>query len=97
MNMYDEPTEPRQPIKPQPTEPLMVMEETQEFLPAQGAPPTIPLAQGIPGAPSQATAAPAPPIAARPATDTPINLRRETVAGDENGVAVDCRGTVGTP
>jgi len=71
MNMYDEPTE------PQSTEPLMVMEETQEFPPAQAAPPTIPLAQGIPVAPSQAIAAPSLP----PATVSRRKFMGVSVAG----------------
>ena len=47
--------------------------------------------------PPMAAAAPAPPIAARPATDTPINLRRETEAADGGNTAVTCKGTVGVP
>jgi Protein of unknown function (DUF1800) len=61
-NMYDDPTEPRQPIEPQPTEPQMDREATQGFPPAQVAL-TTPLAQGVPAAPLQATAAPPPPPA----------------------------------
>jgi uncharacterized protein DUF1800 len=63
MNMYDGPTEPRQPKGPQPIEPQMDMEATQEFLPAQAAPLTTPLAQGVPTVPLQAVAAPPPPPA----------------------------------
>src|SRR5947199_9352944 len=62
-DMYDdELTEPRKPIKPQPTEPQIEMEATQEFMPAQSMP-TTPLAQGKPTVPLQATAV-LPPAAA---------------------------------
>jgi uncharacterized protein (DUF1800 family) len=46
-DMYDdEPTEPRKPIEPQPTEPMEI-EATEEFTPAQPLP-TTPFAQGAP-------------------------------------------------
>src|SRR5947199_6389517 len=64
-DMYDdEPTEPRKLIKPQPTEPQIEMEATQEqeFMPAQSMP-TTPLAQGTPTVPLQITAVLPPPAA----------------------------------
>jgi uncharacterized protein DUF1800 len=65
MNMYDDPTEPRQPIEPQSTEPQIDREATQGFPPAQVAL-TTPPAQGVPAAPLQATAAsPSPPAVSR--------------------------------
>lgn len=59
----DEPTEPRKIIRPQPTEPLIDMEATEEFSPAQSVP-TTPFAQGVPTVPLQATATPFSPPAA---------------------------------
>src|SRR6266568_1944373 len=58
----DEPTQPRKAIKPQPTEPQIEMEATQEFPPAQAAIIT-PLAQGTPTVPLQVTAVLPPPTA----------------------------------
>ncbi len=63
IDMYDdEPTDPRKPIKPQPTEPQIEMEATQEFMPAQSMP-TTPRAQGTPTVPLQVTAVLPPPAA----------------------------------
>ena len=62
MNMDDDITEPREPYMPQPAEPHVEMEATQEFPPAQPAL-TNPLAQGTPTVPLQVTAAPPPPTA----------------------------------
>ncbi len=53
----DEPTQPRKPIEPQPTEPQIEMEATQEFLPAQPLPIT-PFAQGVPTVPLQPNTTP---------------------------------------
>src|SRR5438876_5615624 len=57
-DMYDdEPTQPRKAIEPQPTEPQMEMEATEEFPPAQSMP-TTPFAQGVPTVPLQSTTTP---------------------------------------
>jgi len=57
-DMYDdEPTQPRKPIEPQPTEPQIETDVTQEFLPAQPLPAT-PFAQGVPTVPLQPTTTP---------------------------------------
>src|SRR6266496_3777473 len=62
-DMYDdEPTHPRKSIKPQPTEPQIEMEATQEFMPAQSMP-TTPRAQGTPTVPLQVTVVIPPPAA----------------------------------
>ncbi len=61
-NMDDDITEPRKPLEPQPAEPHIEMEATQEFPPARAAI-TTPLAQGTPTVPLQITAAPPPPTA----------------------------------
>jgi len=58
IDMYDdEPTQPRKVIKPQPTEPQIEMEATQEILPAQPLP-TTPFARGIPTVPLQSNTMP---------------------------------------
>src|SRR5205823_3360525 len=72
----DEPTQPRKPIEPQPTELQIEMEATQEFLPAQPLP-TTPFAQGGPAVPLQATAAPFSP----PATVSRRKFMGVSVAG----------------
>ena len=62
-NMYDdEITQPRKPIQPQPTEPHVEMEATEEFLPAQPVP-TTPFARGNPTVPLQSTTTPLSPTA----------------------------------
>ena len=76
-DMYnDEPTQPRKPIEPQPTEPQIEMEATQEFLPAQPVP-TTPFAQGVPTVPLQSTTTPFSP----PATVSRRKFMGVSVAG----------------
>src|SRR5947199_5656629 len=58
----DEPTECHKAIKPQPAEPQMEMEATQEFL-RPHALPTIPFARGVPTVPLQPTEMPTTPHA----------------------------------
>src|SRR5690348_3628638 len=56
--MYDdELTQPRKPIKPQPTAPQFEMEAKQEFLPAPPLP-TTPFARGVPTVPLHLTTTP---------------------------------------
>ncbi len=58
----DEPTEPRKAIKPQPTEPQIEMDTTQEYLTDQPSPNT-PFARGVPTVPLQSTTTPlSPPV-----------------------------------
>ena len=57
-DMYnDEPTQPRKPLEPQPTEPHREIDATQEFLPAQPVP-TNPFSRGVPTVPLQSATTP---------------------------------------
>ena len=72
----DEPTQPRKAIQPHATEPLLGMEATQDFLPAQPLP-TTPFAQGVPTVPLQSTTTPLSP----PATVSRRKFMGVSVAG----------------
>ena len=57
-DMYDdEPTQPRKPLEPQPTEPYREIDTTQEFLPAQPLPTKL-FSRGVPTVPLQSATTP---------------------------------------